>query len=77
MSSPIPAALQRQQPTPKVDRVAWSISDAAKALGVSPRLITRLIAVGKIPAAKLGRRTLLDPNAVRAAVFGPSNGGTE
>jgi excisionase family DNA binding protein len=65
-----PAALQRPAPTPLSDRVAWSIADSAKALGVSTRLVTRLIAEKKIPAAKLGRRTLLDPAAVRAAVFG-------
>lgn len=71
MRSLVPAALVRPVPVPLADRVAWSVADAAKALGVSSRLITRLIAEGKIPAAKLGRRTLLDPTAVRAAVFGP------
>lgn len=70
MRSNFPAALQRPISTPLVDRVAWSIDDAAKALGVSPRLITRLIAEGKLPAAKLGRRTLLDPIAVRSSIFG-------
>ncbi len=69
--SPVPPALQRPVSEPLMDRAAWSINDTAKALGVSPRLITRMIAEGKIPAAKLGRRTLLDPQSVRVAVFGP------
>jgi excisionase family DNA binding protein len=73
VSSPVPAALQRPVPVPLNERVAWSISDAARALGVSSRLLTRLIAEGRIPVSRLGRRVLLDPAAVRAAIFGPSS----
>ncbi len=77
MPSLTPAALTRPLPVPLSDRLAWSVADAAKALGVSTRLITRLIAQGKLPAAKLGRRTLLDPLAVRVAVFGATNSRAE
>lgn len=50
------AALQRPVPLPLNERVAWSITDAARALGVSSRLLTRLIAEGRIPVSRLRRR---------------------
>ncbi len=75
MRHSVPAALTRPAQIPLADRAAWSVSDAALALGVSQRLLTRLIAEGKLPASRLGRRVLLDPVAVRHSVFGPEQSG--
>jgi excisionase family DNA binding protein len=71
----VPAALSRPFPVPLNDKIAWSIADAARAIGVSERMIGRLVSEGVIPSTKLGRRRLLDPAAVRAAVFGPQQSG--
>ena len=44
--------------------------DASRATSLSVRLIQRLIAEGRIPATKVGRRVLLDPVAVKSALIG-------
>jgi excisionase family DNA binding protein len=78
-STVVPAALRKPDPIPLADRVAWSVAEAARALGVSERMLSRLIREGVVPASRLGRRVLLDPAAVRQAVFGggtaPQTGG--
>jgi excisionase family DNA binding protein len=75
--TPVPAALRRPTPVPLDQRLAWSIPEAARALGVSERLLSRLVSEGRIPCSRLGRRVLLDPQAVRAAVFAPSIADTQ
>lgn len=72
MPSILPSALQLPRHVPLNERSAWSMQDASDAYGVSIRLIARLIADKKLPAARMGRRVVLDPKAVRAAVFGNS-----
>jgi len=68
---PTPAALHRHQETPLDRKPVWSLDDAASATTLSKRKLQELIALGQIPAAKIGRRVLLNPDAVRAALFGP------
>jgi excisionase family DNA binding protein len=47
------------------DIVAYSPADAATALSISRRSITRLIAEGRIVARKAGKRTLIDAASVK------------
>ena len=68
-ASPVPAALRRLDPVPLADRALWSLSDAARATSLSVRLIQRLIAEGRLPCVRIGRRVLLDPAATRAALL--------
>lgn len=64
-----PAALRRPDPMPLDQRAAWSLTDASRATTLSVRTLQNLIADGRIPATKVGRRVLLDPQAVRSALF--------
>lgn len=45
--------------TPESRPLAYSLSGAARALDVSKRQIQREISAGRLPARKLGRRTLV------------------
>lgn len=69
----LPSALRRVEPIPLSDRPVWSLADASAATTLSVRKLQQLIAAGELPARKIGRRVLLDPAAVRAAIFGPSS----
>jgi excisionase family DNA binding protein len=72
----IPAALRRPVEIPLHEKPVWSVADAARATTLSTRTIVKLIADGKLPAAKVGRRVLLDPVAVKRAIFGRSEEAT-
>lgn len=67
---PTPSALRRPDPVPPSAKSIWSLSDASRETTLSTRTLQNLIAAGKLPATKIGRRVLLDPQAVRAAIFG-------
>lgn len=45
----------------KSERLAYSIADVSKALGLSKPMIARLIKSGNIPALRVGKRWLI-PN---------------
>lgn len=47
------------------DRIAYSLEEAAEALGVSERLLRRLIKAGDFPAARLGGRLVVPVEEVR------------
>jgi excisionase family DNA binding protein len=66
---PIPSALRRPDPIPLSERPVWSLSDGSKATSLSVRTLQKLIKAGKLPASKIGRRVLLDPAAVKAALL--------
>lgn len=42
-----------------IDRLAYSVDEAAQALGISRARLYELIADGTIPSVKLGRRRLI------------------
>lgn len=48
------------------DRLAYSVREAAEALGVSPRTIYRLISRGDLEARKIGERTVITTAALAA-----------
>lgn len=50
------------------DRLAYSPADAAENLGVSQRTIWRLIGSGEIGTFKLGSRTLIPADDLRALI---------
>jgi excisionase family DNA binding protein len=50
------------------ERLALDIQSAAKAISVSPWTIRKWIAVGKLPATRLGRRVCVTPEALRQLV---------
>lgn len=70
MSHTTPAALRRPESVPLADKPIWSLEDASQATTLSVRSLQKLIASGKLPATKVGRRVLLDPAAVKAALLG-------
>ena len=43
----------------QADRLAFSLADAASAIGVGKSTLHELIATGKLPVRKLGRRSLV------------------
>ena len=43
----------------QADRLAFSLADAAWAIGVGKSTLHELIATGKLPVRKLGRRSLV------------------
>lgn len=40
-------------------QLSWSVNQSANRLGCSPRFIWGLIARGKLPSSKIGRRTFV------------------
>lgn len=70
--STVPSALRKSNPVPLSDRALWSLADASRATSLSVRLIQRLIAEGRLPCVRIGRRVLLDPVATRAALLATS-----
>ncbi len=72
VSQGVPPALRRPEPVALTDKPVWSLADASKATTLSVRTLQKMIAAKTLPARKIGRRVLLDPQAVRAAIFGTS-----
>jgi excisionase family DNA binding protein len=50
------------------DRLAYSVPDAAKAIGVSKSTFWRLIAGGEVHTFKLGARTLVRAEELHALI---------
>ncbi len=65
-----PPALRRAPEIALDQKIVWSLADASRATTLSVRKLQSLIADGKLPATKCGRRVLLDPAAVRSALLG-------
>jgi excisionase family DNA binding protein len=52
-------------PVEPVPRVALSVAEAAKALSLSDRTITSMIARGEIPVVRIGKRRLIPVDGLR------------
>ena len=52
----------------QADRLAFSLADAASAIGVGKSTLHELIATGKLPVRKLGRRSLVLREDLKAYV---------
>lgn len=52
-------------PKPQPDKLAYTIKEAASALGIGRTTIYAAIRDGKIPAVKLGHRTLIPAEDIR------------
>lgn len=52
-------------PVEPVPRVALSVAEAAKALSLSDRTITSMIAKGEIPVVRIGKRRLIPVDGLR------------
>jgi len=50
------------------EKLAYSIKDAAKALGLGTTTINRMIKDGRLKAVKIGGRTLIPAAALRAII---------
>ena len=48
-----------KRPLEPIPRLALTVEEAALALSLSPRTVQQLVADGKLPAVKVGRRVLL------------------
>jgi excisionase family DNA binding protein len=64
VTSPLPP------PAPSVQQVAYSVPQAALALGISKTSVWKLIKEGDLPAVKLGRRTLIPTGALQTLLDG-------
>jgi excisionase family DNA binding protein len=51
-----------------VDRLAYSPTEAAEALGIAPSYLYELLNAGVIPSSKWGRRRLIRRDALIAAL---------
>jgi excisionase family DNA binding protein len=62
--------VEERQKRPAVDepRVAYSIAETARALGVGRTSVKGFIRDGKLPVVRLGRRTLVRPADLDALV---------
>jgi len=49
-------------------RLAWSVNEAARALGISRATVFARIADGTLPSIRLGRRRLVPVAALRAMI---------
>lgn len=54
----------------KMDRLAYSINEAARVLSMGRTSIYALIADGRLEAFKLGRRTLIRAESIQRLVSG-------
>lgn len=57
-------ALSMRDPSEFSDRLNLKVSEAAHALGVSPRKVRKLIARRELPIMRIGRRVLLPRDAI-------------
>jgi excisionase family DNA binding protein len=48
----------------QVNRLAYSVDDAAEALSISRRMLYRELAAGRLRFAKAGKRTLISASAI-------------
>ena len=62
-----PPALQEQC---RMERLAYSINETARALSLGRTSIYAMIADGRLEAFKLGRRTLIKADSIRRLVAG-------
>ena len=53
------------QPTSDSERLAHSVPDAARMLGISPRAVYNRIATGEIRTFRVGPRRLISTDALR------------
>ncbi|HEY3401535.1 MAG TPA: helix-turn-helix domain-containing protein [Geothrix sp.] len=71
---PEPAVVQppapAPAPAPHSRQMAYSVPEAALALGVSKSSVWKLIKEGDLPAVKLGRRTLISAEALQTLLDG-------
>ena len=61
-----PISRSTHDQTSAVEPLAYTVKDAASALGVSRGLLYQLIASGELPAIKLGSRRLIPREAIVA-----------
>lgn len=59
---------------PKVDRLVYTLDEAAEALGVSVQTIRRLIKAGRFPHARVGGKLRVPVDALKTFL---AEGGTE
>lgn len=53
---------------PANDAISYSVIGAAKAIGISKTTIWRLVAAGDLPTFKLGHRTLIHADDLKALI---------
>lgn len=66
----LPPALRRAPEIALDQKIVWSLADASRATSLSVRMLQKMIADGRLPASKVGRRVLLNPDAVKSALLG-------
>jgi excisionase family DNA binding protein len=60
-----------EDPTPGADqRLVMSIAEACQALGIGETTLRQLLASGRLPVLRLGRRVLIPRSAIGALVAG-------
>ena len=51
-------------------RIAWSLADAAQAVGIGQSTLRRDVSLGRLRATRLGRRIVIDDSVLRAYASG-------
>lgn len=64
-----PRALITKQPLRLDQKLLWMVEEVYAATSLCRKVIDDLIRAGKLPATRVGRRILLDPAAVKAALL--------
>jgi excisionase family DNA binding protein len=69
--APRPTLAAAIKPIPRVplrDKLLWSLDDLAALLGISRRMLERMLASGRLcqPSLRIGRRILFKPEAIHA-----------
>jgi excisionase family DNA binding protein len=56
--------MPRTTPTPSLERLTYTVDEAAAAMGVSDRHVRRAIWTGQLRALRAGRRVLIPAQAI-------------
>lgn len=77
---PTPEAAPPPAPPPPVipqGKITYSVKEAATAVGIGKTTLWKAISDGKLPAIKLGNRTLIAADALRAWLFSHPRAGPD
>jgi len=63
----------RAAKTPTVERLSFGVAEAARALGVSAKTVSRLVAAGTLRSVRIGGRRLIPADELRRLLTPPES----
>lgn len=69
--------MQRKEMTPNPDRLVYSVTETGLVLGLSRPMVYQLLNRADFPSFKVGRRTLISADGLRAWVQKQAGGMTD